>query len=525
MKNLFTLTIFCFSAQLFLISCISSDSRPLDQIVRGQVQSSINVSGRVPLSALFTFFTKEECQVSIDIIGEIPVHRSFTDFKKNHDIPILGLYPDTLNAVVLTLTDRSGLQYKGTVAVKTEPLPIFFPDIEISHLDKERMEPGMHLIELLIANEGKFDSYTIVYDDRGDIRWYLDMSETRRICFTTLRMNNGNSLYASWIDAFELDDLGRTVQQWQLGGYAGDHDIKELPDGNFLMGASKRETTVIKDEKPHKSRYDFAVELDRKTMNAIKEWDLRQVLDVDRSLLNDDIGRDNYYDWFHVNTVAHSPKDDCIIVSGRNQGVVKLDQDNKVRWLLAPHKGWGRAGPSGSGPETRDFLLTAIDHTGNPFPKDVQDGTSSTDDFEWVSGQHSVKVMDNGNILLFDNGFARQFIRNPTYSRAVEYEIDEKNKTIKQVWQYGKERGLDMYSAITSDVDILPKTNNRLITSGYIRLSDEAPHAKIIEVTYPENEVVFESKLYFKNIASKQENSWAKFDVVYKGERYFLFED
>ena len=36
------------------------------------------------------------------------------------------------------------------------------------------------------------------------------------------------------------------------------------------------------------------------------------------------------------------------------------------------------------------------------------------------------------------------------YSRAVIYRIEQKKMTIEQVWEYGKERGFEWYSPITS---------------------------------------------------------------------------
>ncbi len=39
------------------------------------------------------------------------------------------------------------------------------------------------------------------------------------------------------------------------------------------------------------------------------------------------------------------------------------------------------------------------------------------------------------------------------YSRYVEYKIDEKKGTVQQVWEYGKERGYDFYSPITSIIE------------------------------------------------------------------------
>ncbi len=36
------------------------------------------------------------------------------------------------------------------------------------------------------------------------------------------------------------------------------------------------------------------------------------------------------------------------------------------------------------------------------------------------------------------------------YSRAVIYRIDKKRRPVEQVWEYGKERGNDWYSPVTS---------------------------------------------------------------------------
>jgi arylsulfate sulfotransferase len=104
----------------------------------------------------------------------------------------------------------------------------------------------------------------------------------------------------------------------------------------------------------------------------------------------------------------------------------------------------------------------------------------------------------------------------------VEYRIDEEGMTIEQVWQYGKERGTDLYSPITSDVDYLPQTGNRLITSGNIRAGAGVARATIVEVTYPNNQVVFEADIEFKDQLGSGEKSWGQFDLVFRGERYPL---
>ena len=57
-------------------------------------------------------------------------------------------------------------------------------------------------------------------------------------------------------------------------------------------------------------------------------------------------------------------------------------------------------------------------------------------------------------VTAFDNGDARHLEQPPLpdmkYSRAVIYRIDQEKMTVEQVWEYGKERGHDWYSPVTS---------------------------------------------------------------------------
>ncbi len=56
----------------------------------------------------------------------------------------------------------------------------------------------------------------------------------------------------------------------------------------------------------------------------------------------------------------------------------------------------------------------------------------SINGFVGFSHQHTASFLDNGNILLFDNGN----LRNERFSRAVEYKIDEINLVATKVWEY-----------------------------------------------------------------------------------------
>jgi arylsulfate sulfotransferase len=521
-----------FSQLSFILTIVTSllffgcetGPQPLDKLLEREIQVKLNPHEKVPLGAMLNFTSKEKCTVKIEILGEIPIERSFAEARRFHEVPVIGLYPDTLNSILITLTTNKGKTYTGEVQIRTGPVPEFFPDIEIAKIEKSQMEPGFHLIEMLIANNGKFLPYTIMFDDQGKIRWFMDMSSLGQIAFSAYRLRNGNWLYLSWIGIFEMDPLGKLIKQEQMWGNAGSHEIIELDNGHLLMGGSKKDSKIIRDGREINSRFDFVVEWDREGLGrTVREWDLRAVLDVDRSVFPADYSLDFSADWFHINSVARSTNDNSIVVSGRNQGVVKVDYNNQPKWILAPHRSWGKAGFDGNGHETADYLLTAVDENEDAYSALVQEGIQGEETFEWSTGQHALTVLENGNLLLFDNGLMRNFKSDPSYSRAVEYKIDESNMTIQQVWEYGKDRKLDMFSPITSDVDVLPGTGNRLITAGTIRKSALAPHAKLIEVTYPDNREVFEALIFFKDALGTGAQVWAQFDLVFRGERYPLF--
>ena len=69
-----------------------------------------------------------------------------------------------------------------------------------------------------------------------------------------------------------------------------------------------------------------------------------------------------------------------------------------------------------------------------------------------------------------DNGYGRKYSNEEIYSHAVEYEINEVDKSFELIWEYGKERGEELFSPIISDVDYLKDTNTRLITFGSLAL-------------------------------------------------------
>ncbi|MBZ0327337.1 MAG: aryl-sulfate sulfotransferase [Altibacter sp.] len=477
------------------------------------VETKLNPHSISPLTAIFVIEGDQPFRAATKVLGATEISHSSEELSNNLEIPVLGLYPGVLNKVLLTLTYDKGT-ITDTISIATDPLPEYFPKIEINKIDRTKMEPGLHLCDMHYANNGTFESRPFIFDDQGEVRWYLNLDFFKEIIWPIQRLKNGRLLVAGLNEIHEYNMLGKLIRKSVIDEkYRIHHDIVELPSGELLMAVRKDGATIKVDGKEIPSINDFIISYNLETSQITKEWDLAKNLDVSRFDLNHTIKSD----WLHMNGLAFDQRDSTVIVSGKNQGLIKISWDDELKWIMAPKKNWGRSGRDGKGFDTVAFLLTAIDSEGKPFSKEVQLGNESAADFDFPWGQHAPEVLSNGNIILFDNGWSRNYKTQITYSRAAEYKVNEEDKTVSQIWQYGKERGNEVFSLLISDVDYLPKTKNILVTPGFV-----ANYGKIIEVTYPEGKEVFEATLYFKTLKGTKAFAWGQLDIMYRSERFEL---
>ena len=481
------------------------------------IETRVNPYKIAPLTALLQIQSKKPCSATVKILGETPIERSFNKSSTNLNIPVVGLYPNTMNRVVVKLQFENE-EIIDTLKIETTTLPVNFPSIEINKIERELMEPGFHACDIHYANYGKFRSIPMIFDDQGIVRWYLDLSFNGKMTSPFQRLKDGTILVVDRHSIFEFDMLGRQLKKTEIDkNYGMHHDLIELPNGNLLICVGKRDAFIDLNGKNIQSDSDYVILYDRNESKIIKEWDLAKHLDVSRN----DINFLREGDWLHMNALVFDEKDSSIIVSGKNQGLVKISWDDKLKWILAPKKNWGKSGRNGEGFETNPYLLTALNLNGKPYDINIQNGDKSSDEFDFSWGQHAPEILPNGNILLFDNGSYRNFNNENNYSRAVEYQLDEKNRTVKQVWQYGKDRGDAFYSSIVSDIDYLASSNNILITSGFISPNSNNS-AKIVEVNPVTGKEVFEATLKLKTLAGEKTVSWGQFDILYRSERMEL---
>jgi hypothetical protein len=187
-------------------------------------------------------------------------------------------------------------------------------------------------------------------------------------------------------------------------------------------------------------------------------------------------------DWCHANAITHDASDDSILVSLRTQDcIVKFDRKSgELKWILGDHGNW-RAPWSAK-------LLKPVGAVA------------------WQYHQHDCSVTPAGTILCFDNGnyratpFGKKMPAQQSYSRAVEYAVDEAAMTVCQVWSYGEGPGEGLYACFQGGACRLPTSGNTFITYGGVCTIDGVPtddnvngfcRSRLIEVT-PDKEVVFD---------------------------------
>ena len=489
------------------VACEKTEPGPTGNTpILKSVNHTLNPSGRCPLTASTTIETSRQSKVSIAIGGDAPLLKNFNEFNLVHELPILGLYADTNNEVIISVEDSDGRIEKDTLYIQTETLPDHLPTIDIVQINESSMEPGWSFCNVGIGN-GNFEflSQPIMFDNKGNIRWYMDLGKDLNL--PIIRNRNGNLVFADYNVLLELDMLGNELSRSNLGSYVQHHEIFEKEDGNLLIAVTDQNSG---------SSLDFIIEFDPQIKSILEVWDLREYLDVDRTNLVLFSGTD----WMHVNSIGYDKVDNSLVISGRNQGICKIGYDKKLKWIMAPNRGWEKAGANGDGFETADFLLKATDQNGTILNDQIQEGIEIADDFEWTWGQHAVMILENQDILVFDNGFNRNFqFQSEGYSRAAAYTIDEENLLVKQNWQYGKELGTPFWAKIISDVDVLPQTENLLITAGVNSFG-----ASIHEISYPNNNLIFEANIKFKN-QNGGGSVWGDYDLMYRSERMSIYPE
>lgn len=429
-----------------------------------------------PLSAWMIFETAKPAEVSLTVVGRdafTTFSHTWPGFNTHHELAILGLYAGEETRVELVLIYQDGRAETFTHGIQTEPLPYDFPHLELTTSQPEKMEPGLDLMIACLDS-----NYTYLLDANGEVRGYFTNKNFGH-CTSMHVLENGRllatgdvqklmpyNMYTLW----EMNLLGKVFTEYEVPN-AIHHAVIELPNGDFL--ATSNNTAM---PQGYDSREDVIIQIDRQSGAVIHEYDLRQILDEKRAPYNHyDPGVKNApnHDWAHTNSVVMDPRDGSLIISSPIQSaVMKFDPaSGQIAWILSSPQGW-----EGEFSKYQQYLLTP-----------------SGAGFEWQWGQHDAKILPDNDgdprtldLLLFDNGQAKSFSQEGSvapadnYSRAVIYRINETERTVEQVWQFGKELGPGAYATFLGGAEQLAQTGNINIAFGGMLRQDGLPVDDII---------------------------------------------
>ena len=378
----------------------------------------------------------------------------------------------------------------------------------------ERREPGMMVFNVRPGGGADItggNGWIIGVDQSGHFPLNLKFDTPAQ---DTCALPNGNLLFSLTSAGIirEVTRSGETVRQWHMRGKWQDrtpaagsieidiplshHRVNIFPNGNLLlMSAEVREFPdwPENDRDPDAKRRtarvvgDVILEVSPQG-ETVNRWALLDLLDPYRLCYGscshywESRGIAESNDWGHANGVTYDTSDNSILVSLRNQDcIVKFSRDNgKIKWILGDPGNWRL-------PWSNRLLKPE-----GPLA--------------WQYHQHDCSVTPAGTILCFDNGNHRATPFEPrmpdesSYSRIVEFAVDETAMTVRQVWSYGEAAGERLYSCYQGGAYRLPRTGNTFMTYGGICTIDGVPtsdnrkgfcRARLMEVT-PEKEIVFD---------------------------------
>ena len=457
---------------------------------------SKNSNPRVPLAAILQFSTNRPVRTEVTLTDE--ENQLVLDFGldtyPSQGLPILGLKADQEYQVAMTVTDDHGNQLPApsTLSYKTPALPPGlgdFPPIQVKVSQPELMEPGITFLSVrrrvpgrphwLTKNQRQYISkwgMIVAVDAAGDVVWYYEADA--RVAGID-RLSNGNILFHNTdFRTVEMDLLGNVVTEWYaadrpfpppknpdavpiVGAQTLHHQPLETPMGTFMsFSANARQienyyTSEYDPDAPRKTQWvmgDDIIEFDRdgKQLWRWSTWDHLDPFRIGYELTEaywPVRGFPDHVDWTHGNGLEYDEVDDAVIINLRHQdALIKIDRKSgEIVWILGEHTDWSE--------KLQKKLLKPV---GKPF--------------RWIYHAHNPRLTEDRTIVLFDNGkfqarpFKDYVTPEDTYSRTVEFEVDEKNMTVRQIWaSHDRVTDDNCFSFAMGDAHQLPETGNFLV--------------------------------------------------------------
>ena len=350
------------------------------------------------------------------------LRKSFMENMEDKEFQAMITHPELKPESILTRDNNLPLDY-----------PITYTDIYSENIGEEYY----FLTFNTRAGVGNHNLYYTIVDKFGTPIFFRKTN----VCFINfqnledgrLAIARNNKMNPDIERYFFMDSSYVVIDSVKTGnGYNMDaHDIITLENGNFILISYDPQpidmSLIVPGGNPNAIVTGLVIQEvtpDEIVLFQWRSWDYFEITDATSDI--------NLYaaaiDYVHCNAIAFD-LDSNLVFSSRN-----LDEITKINF------------------ETGDIMYRfGLLSENNEF-------TIYNDNLGF-SHQHDVNILPNGNMTIFDNGN----LHSPQFSRAVEYEIDESNKTAELVWEFRKNP--DVFAMFTGNVRKYPD-NKKLIGWG-----------------------------------------------------------
>jgi hypothetical protein len=303
-------------------------------------------------------------------------------------------------------------------------LPSDFPYFSIQ---ESNQSPGEIFLDNITWTAGITNRpYIMILDNTGAPFFYK--KTLGRTLGLTLQPNGMITYYdESSVFFYGMNSAFAIIDSFHCGnGYLTDvHELKILPNGHFLLIGDDYEqmdmSQIVPGGDPQARVVGMIIQELDQNKNVVfqwRSWDHFNITDAtsDINLLSPTI------DYAHINAIELDTDGNILISSRHLDEITKIDrQTGEIIWRL--------------GGKNNQFQF-------------INDNIG-------FSHQHDIRRLSNGDISMFDDGNLHS---NTAPSRAVEYKLDEINKTATLVWSYSNSPG--EYSSAMGNVQHLSNGNS-----------------------------------------------------------------
>jgi len=343
------------------------------------------------------------------------------------NLPVFGLYAGYQNQVSFQLAFVDGsvqqLQYQISTEPYTDPTGVYLnPTIVKARAPGSNLGFNFFILKSLLGSP-------VIVDTDGQVRWVVPAVGTTAVYFANGQFVTGSETSATSVTLLQLDGTQPTLPPTDLPQpllSVFTHNIDPGPSGllaefNGIDDLGSSVEDIVAEISPFSGQPPF------------QTFDMADILTTYMQNNGDDPSAfvRPGHDWFHVNASTYDPSDNTVIISSRENFLIKVSYStHDIVWIFGdPTKYWYTF------PSLRAKALTL--EAGGDYP----------------IGQHGVSVTSDGYVMVFNNGLGSlsQPSGEPaglsrTYSEVSAYSVNAAAMTAQNAWNFNY--GQSIYSAI-----------------------------------------------------------------------------